>query len=126
MDVEFVTQYLQLVHGAALPPLRQANTVQGLKALVKFKKLDAEEGAFLLEAYEFLSRMENRVRIVHGLSTNQLPQDPEALRKLALRAGYGDSGGQPAEQALMTDYDRYTRRVRELFVRLVDPGSAPA
>ena len=119
VDIEFTAQYLQVVHGPALPPLRQPNTQQALKALLKFGKINSGDGAVLLEAYELLSRMENRLRIVHGLSSNQLPQRPEALRKLALRAGYQDAPGQPAETALRADYQGYTRRVREIFTRVV-------
>src|SRR5581483_12327494 len=72
MDIEFIVQYLQLIHGPAFPPLRQANTEQSLKALMKFKKLSASDGGALLIAYAFLRRLENRVRIVHGLSAHNL------------------------------------------------------
>lgn len=119
VDVEFIAQYLQVVHGPALPPLRHANTEQALKALMKFRKLDPGDGAVLLRAYEFLRRMENRVRVVHGLSAHQLPQKPEALRKLALRAGYQDAGDAAAEAALLADYRGFTRQVREVFARVV-------
>jgi glutamate-ammonia-ligase adenylyltransferase len=119
VDVEFVAQYLQVVHGPALPPLRQVNTEQALRALMKFKKLSAEDGEVLLRAYEFLSRMENRVRVVHGLSTHQLPQKAEALRKLALRVGYADAGGVAAEAALVAEYQSHTRQVRGIFNRVI-------
>jgi glutamate-ammonia-ligase adenylyltransferase len=119
VDVEFVAQYLQLVHGATLPPLRQANTEQALKALMRFRKLDEGDGTALLNAYSFLRRMENRVRIVHGLSAHRLPQKAEALRKLALRAGYTDAEGRRAEEALSTDYETCTRQTRRIFTRLV-------
>ncbi|MGD0093350.1 MAG: bifunctional [glutamate--ammonia ligase]-adenylyl-L-tyrosine phosphorylase/[glutamate--ammonia-ligase] adenylyltransferase, partial [Planctomycetota bacterium] len=96
VDIEFVAQYLQVVHGAALPPLRQPNTVQALKEQMRFGKLNREDGGILLRAYEFLTSMENRVRVVHGFSTHQLPQQAEALRKLALRTGYADAPGRSA------------------------------
>jgi len=119
VDVEFIAQFLQVVHGPALPPLRQANTEQALKALLKFKKLEPADGAVLLRAYQFLRHMENRVRVVHGLSAHQLPQKPEALRKLALRAGYGDTAERPAEAALLEEYRLCTKQVREIFARVV-------
>jgi len=115
MDIEFIVQYLQLIHGPAFPPLRHANTEQGLKALMKFKKLSATDGAALLNAYEFLRRMENRVRIVHGLSAHNLPHKEGALRKLALRAGYGDDDNGKAQDRLSKDYAAHTQRVRQIF-----------
>ena len=119
MDIEFIVQYLQLIHGPAFPPLRQSNTEQALKTLVKFKKLSATDGGTLLGAYEFLRRMENRVRIVHGLSSHKLPQKIDALRKLALRAGYADAEGKRAEERLKEDFCRHARASRDVFERLL-------
>jgi glutamate-ammonia-ligase adenylyltransferase len=119
MDIEFIVQYLQLIHGPAFPPLRQANTEQSLKALMKFKKLSAADGGALLIAYAFLRQLENRVRIVHGLSAHNLPSKPDALRKLALRAGFNDDGEIKAESALMEQYVAATQRVREIMERVI-------
>jgi glutamate-ammonia-ligase adenylyltransferase len=115
MDIEFVVQYLQLIHGPAFPPLRQANTESALKQLVNFKKIPAADGHALLEAYEFLRRMENRVRVVHGLSAHRLPGTPPAVRKLALRAGYTDGAEGSAEMQLHADFARHTSNTRVLF-----------
>lgn len=119
MDIEFIVQYLQLIHGPAFPPLRQANTEQALKTLMKFKKLSASDGGALLVAYAFLRRLENRVRIVHGLSAHNLPQKPGALRKLALRAGFSDAEGATAEAALMDQYAAATQKVRDIMQRVI-------
>jgi len=118
VDIEFLVQYFQLLHGPAFPPLRQTNTKASLKTLLKFKKLTAVEGGTLLEAYDFLSRISNRIRIVHGLSSNQLPDKPEDLQKLALSAGYMNAPGLSAGELLGGDYDRLTRAVREIFDHL--------
>ena len=118
MDIEFIVQYLQLIHGPAFPPLRHANTENGLRALMKFKKLSAADATTLLNAYEFLRRMENRVRIVHGLSAHNLPDKPDALRKLALRAGYSDQDDWKAEDLLKNDYANHTQQVRQIFQRI--------
>ncbi|MCW8129931.1 MAG: bifunctional [glutamate--ammonia ligase]-adenylyl-L-tyrosine phosphorylase/[glutamate--ammonia-ligase] adenylyltransferase [Planctomycetota bacterium] len=119
VDIEFLVQYLQLIHGPAFPPLRQANTKEALKAMIKHKKIAAADGTLLLEAYEFYCRMANRVRIVHGLSANRLPSTKEELQKLALRALYIDAPGKTAGEQLMDDFTRYTTEVRAVFERLV-------
>lgn len=120
MDVEFVVQYLQLIHGPAFPPLRQANTERALKTLLNFKKIDADDGKSLLEAYEFLRRIENRVRVVHGLSAHRLPNTDAALRKLALRTGYADADeAGSAESLLLADFERHTGNARKVFERVM-------
>jgi glutamate-ammonia-ligase adenylyltransferase len=126
MDIEFIVQYLQLIHGPAFPPLRQASTDQALRGLLKFKKINPEDGQALMSAYEFLRRMENRVRVVHGLSEHKLPQDQDALRKLATRAGYEDRGSLRAEEILQADYRRHSQHTRAIFERLVGRVERPA
>jgi [glutamine synthetase] adenylyltransferase / [glutamine synthetase]-adenylyl-L-tyrosine phosphorylase len=121
MDVEFIAQYLQLLHGPEYPPLRQASTEQALRGLMKFRKLSEDDGKALLTAHEFLRRMENRVRVVHGLSAHKLPQSKDALRKLALRAGYDDHDALPAEEKLAANYLTHSTTVRAIFERLVGP-----
>ena len=123
MDIEFIAQYLQLIHGSSFPPLRHTNTEQALKALVKFGKLGASDGQTLLQGYHFLRTMENRVRIVHGLSAHTLPAKPEAIRKLALRAGFTDTDGKNAGTILLELYHRHTGQVREIFERVTLKGS---
>jgi glutamate-ammonia-ligase adenylyltransferase len=115
MDIEFVVQYMQLIYGPAFPPLRQANTEVALKQLVNFKKIAVTDGTALLHAYEFLRRIENRVRVVHGLSAHRLPHTPSAVRKLALRAGFIDSAEGPAEMQLQSEFARHTRNARAIF-----------
>ena len=119
VDLEFLVQFLQLVHGPAFPPLRQPNTKEALLALLKHKRIPEADGGVLLEAYDFLCRMANRVRIVHGLSANKLPSKPEELQKLALRALYLDAPGVTAGEQLSADYRKYTDGVREIFERIV-------
>jgi glutamate-ammonia-ligase adenylyltransferase len=119
MDIEFLAQYLQLMHGPAYPPLRQANTEQSLRTLQKFKKLAPSDATALLASYDFLRKLENRVRIVHGLSAHKLPSKPDALRKLALRAGYKDDSEKTAEGLLAGDFQRHTRTAREIFFKVV-------
>jgi len=119
VDIEFLVQYLQLVHGPAFPPLRQTNTKEALQALLKFKKILPADGDVLLKAYDFFSRMANCVRVVHGLSANRLPSKPEELQKLALRVPYQDQPGRGARAQLMDDYKTYTQQVRGIFEKLV-------
>ncbi len=119
VDIEFLVQFLQLKHGPALPKLRQANTREALGVLQKHRLLTQPDAQALTEALEFFSLLGNRVRIVHGLSAHTLPQKPEDLQKLALRAGYFDAPGRTAGESLLDEFQRRTVQVREIFERVV-------
>jgi glutamate-ammonia-ligase adenylyltransferase len=116
VDVEFIVQYLQLIHGPSFPPLRQTSTQAALRALETFGRLTAAEAKTLREGYAFLVLLENRLRIVHGLSADRLPESREALRALARRVGYD---GENAAERLAVDVNECRCNVRGLFAQLV-------
>jgi glutamate-ammonia-ligase adenylyltransferase len=114
VDVEFLVQYLQLVHGRRLPSLRQRATADALAALAQKGVLPAEEARVLAESYAFLRRLENRMRIVHDRSIHEITNRPGALDALARRLGYhGDGAG----AQLFADYREHTERIRAGYAR---------
>jgi glutamate-ammonia-ligase adenylyltransferase len=114
VDVEFLTQYLLLIHGPTVPSVRLRATADALTALAAAGLLDATDARLLGESYAFLRRLENRLRIVHDRSIQQISDRPEELTKLARRLGYdGDDGG----ARLFADYRLHTERVRALYAR---------
>jgi glutamate-ammonia-ligase adenylyltransferase len=114
VDVEFVTQYLQLCHGGVDARLRARGTFDALTALTAAGILTEDLGQTLSEAYVFLRRLENRLRIVQDRSISELRSDPLEIDKLARRMGYHEpSGGSGAR--LLADYLRHTGRVRDLY-----------
>ena len=114
VDVEFLVQYLQLVHGPRLPSLRQRATADALAALAQEGVLAAEDARVLAESYAFLRRLENRMRIVHDRSIQEISDRPGALDTLARRLGYhGDGGG----ERLLADYRAHTERIRARYAR---------
>ncbi|HXU70622.1 MAG TPA: bifunctional [glutamate--ammonia ligase]-adenylyl-L-tyrosine phosphorylase/[glutamate--ammonia-ligase] adenylyltransferase [Polyangia bacterium] len=114
VDVEFLVQYLQLVHGPRLPSLRQRATVDALAALAREGVLPAEEARTLAESYAFLRRLENRLRIVHDRSIQQITDRAGELGTLARRLGYH---GADAGARLLADYRAHTERIRALYAR---------
>ena len=113
VDVEFIAQYLQLCHGGADARLRVRSTFDALTALTAAGILAGDAGQALAEAYVFLRRLENRLRIVQDRSISELRSDPLAIDKLARRMGYHEPSGGGAR--LLADYLRHTGRVRELY-----------
>ena len=91
-DVEFVVQFLQLLHGAALPELRERNTLRALAALERASCLRASERQALEDAYVYLRTIEHRLQLFADRQTHELPGDDEGLEILARKLGYRGSG----------------------------------
>lgn len=87
-DVEFVVQFLQLLHGGDCPDVRHANTLQALTRLESVGCLTAEERGIMDDTYRFLRSVEHRLQILFDRQTHQLPRGIEELRTLAIRMGY--------------------------------------
>jgi glutamate-ammonia-ligase adenylyltransferase len=89
-DVEFATQFLQLLNGGDLPDIRQRNTLKALQALEGVGCLTDQEYQVLYDTYRFLRKTEHRLQLLFDLQTHRLPTEQEELRQLALRMGYVD------------------------------------
>lgn len=116
VDVEFATQYLQLIHGGARPSVRTANTLEGIAALEASGVLAPADARTLREGYLFHRRVENRLRLVHGHSLSHLPTFGRPLALLARRLGY--VGAEPGA-AFLADYRARAAEVREAYARLL-------
>lgn len=118
-DVEFVIQFLQLLHGADLPSVRTGNTLDAIAGLEQAGCLTHTESAYLQESYNFLRKLEHRLQIMFDLQTHTIPQDAGEIQKLAVRMGYHDSPGKPASEAFEADYHRFTFRNRQIINHLL-------
>lgn len=87
-DVEFVVQFLQLLHGGQYPEVRHANTLSAMARLEQVGCLTAEERGIMEDTYRFLRRVEHRLQIMFDRQTHQMPRDLEEQRILAVRMGY--------------------------------------
>jgi glutamate-ammonia-ligase adenylyltransferase len=123
VDVEFIAQYLQLLHGGERPALRQSNTLRSLEALKREGVLTGEDFAVLADGYKFLRRLENKLRLIHDQSINELSNDRAYLTKLARRLGYPERPRRP-DEVFLADYRAATRRIREVFNRILCPEPA--
>jgi glutamate-ammonia-ligase adenylyltransferase len=123
VDVEFLVQYLQLLHGGSCPSLQAHNTLDALKALRHETVLSKTDYRLLASGYQFLRRLENRLRLVHDQSIHAFSGDTATLAKLARRLGYQQD---QAGQRLMTDYHNATENIRAIFDRyLAQENKAP-
>jgi glutamate-ammonia-ligase adenylyltransferase len=119
VDVEFIAQYLQLLHGRKNLSLRCRNTVEALEILRNENLLSEKDCEDLVNGYKFLRRLENKLRLVHDQSINQLTSEPLYLAKLALHLGYSNATGR-AEQLFKDEYARTTQTIRDIFERILN------
>jgi glutamate-ammonia-ligase adenylyltransferase len=116
VDVEFAAQFLQLAHGHDHPSIRSGSTPVALRKLRGAGLLREAEFEALAEGYDFLRRVELRLRIVHDFGVDHLPAEGAPLRQLARRLGY--AGPDPGARFL-ADYGRVTAAVRRAFEAVV-------
>lgn len=114
VDVEFITQYLQLLHAGSVKELRQQGTIGLLQCLAANNLIDVEDAERLISGYRFLRRLENRLRLLYDQSINELSTQPSVLRKVAVSLGYGTSG-KKAEVEFLDTYQQITDGIRILL-----------
>jgi len=112
VDIEFIVQMLQLVHGGREPAVRGTGTLPGLVALHAVGVLSAERRAFLERAYRTLRSIEGRLRLLDAAGRHDFPAEPDEQRKLAHLLGYE----RPDE--LVSDVQAVTARTRAEFERI--------
>jgi glutamate-ammonia-ligase adenylyltransferase len=123
VDVEFAVQYLLLKHGCRYPELRTTSTVVALKEIRTLGLLKEGDAETLLNGYKFLRKLENRLRIIHDYSVNDLGGPKSYINKLARRLGYDPKLKNPGE-SLISDYEDTTSRIRDCYDRILGEGTA--
>ena len=118
-DIEFVIQFLQLLHGADLPDTRSGNTMEAIVQLEQVGCLSNLERTLLLENYQFLRKIEHRLQIMFDLQTHMLPEGRQEVRKLALRMGYADTVERSALVAFEQEYRDKTQLNRKILDHLL-------
>ncbi len=120
-DLEFIVQYLVLVHACRHAELLVPNFWDALAALKRHGILDSEVHNELCGAYDFLRTVEGRLRLIHNRAVSELPENPAELKRLARRLDDGSAISERAVELFLADARRITRRIREHFDRIVVP-----
>jgi glutamate-ammonia-ligase adenylyltransferase len=121
VDVEFVVQYLQLAYGRDFPAIHSTNTIEALQAIKDCSLIPEADVDILMNGYICLRRLENRLRIVHDYSMNDLGGSWEYLNKLARRLGYDPSLQHPGE-VMMKGYEEITGAIRRVYDNILGKG----
>jgi [glutamine synthetase] adenylyltransferase / [glutamine synthetase]-adenylyl-L-tyrosine phosphorylase len=110
-DIEFVAQYLQLIHGAAHPEIRSRTTLIALTRLGAAGFLSARDSRILSDGYVFLRTIEHYLQMMHYRQTHALPDASEAQKQLARRLGF------EGEKALVSRYEQHRAAIRSVYLR---------
>jgi glutamate-ammonia-ligase adenylyltransferase len=115
MDIDFLTHYLQLLHGHDLTSLRTSSTRKALRTLSEAGKIDNEVSELLLEAYDYLKTVESHVRVFDMKSISTFSKDADKIAGLVRSMDYLDDNTQDATKIFMDEYRNTTQRVRQIF-----------
>ncbi|RMH79344.1 MAG: glutamine synthetase adenylyltransferase, partial [Calditrichaeota bacterium] len=118
-DVEFVTQFLQLLQGQEHSEIRNRNTLDALARLAASGLLPMEDYRVLADGYTFLRSVEHALQIMHNRQVHRLPESAREMAYLARRLGF--SGAQLDEQ-LHTRYREHREAIREVYQRYIEQG----
>src|SRR6266498_5168464 len=86
-EIEFIVQALQLIHGARHPFLQETSMLRALRALRELDLLPRGEVLTLDKTYRFLRRVEHRLQIEAEQQTHTVPEETDALGRLARKIG---------------------------------------
>jgi len=119
-EIEFVVQALQLLHGARHAFLQETSTLKALPVLADLELLPHREARTLEDAYRFLRRVEHRLQIEAEQQTHTVPENSEALLRLAGSLGFSSTA--EFNDAL----HGHTQKVRAIFRRVISAPNGAA
>jgi len=108
-DVEFVTQYLQLIHGGTNHHLRKRSTLQAIRRLHKYGIISTTEFRVLTDGYIFLRTIEHFLQLMHYQQTHTLPESAPAIQNLARRLGFEST------EIFLQKYTQNSLAIRAIF-----------
>ena len=121
VDIEFLTQMLQLTHGHHCARLRRRETLKALDALHKENILSRREYRALADGYLFLRRLDHRLRLERDQSIDAFEAEPGRLQSIARALGYkGDRSrmhNSKSGEKLLRDYQKKREQIRAYYER---------
>jgi glutamate-ammonia-ligase adenylyltransferase len=120
VDVEFLTQALQLVYGHGHPEVRRPGTVAALRALGRVGALAPDVVLSLLDHHRFLRRVSAGLRLLSARPPDTLELAGPMPARAAAALGY------PSRDAFLKDYRARTEAVRALYTEVMTRGGDAA
>ena len=114
-DIEFVTQFLQLLHGGLISELRRPNTLDALIRLSNFDVIHAAEYRLLTGGYILLRTIEHSLQLMHNKQTHVLPTDERQLNCLARRLDF------PSSELFLEHCETWCGQIRGIYNKFIQP-----
>jgi glutamate-ammonia-ligase adenylyltransferase len=112
-DVEFLVELLQIRFGASHSSIRHSNVWSALEAMKLCGLVSATEHFELTSAYDFLFRVQARLRIVKNLAIDTIPEKTDEVTKLARRLGF-------ELVAFQETLSRHQKIVRQHYLQILE------
>ena len=113
VDVEFITQAIQMTHGRLKPAIRSPHTVTALSEIGRAGLLPEDEAEALAGHYRFLRRVSADLRLFGARPADTLEPAGPIPARLAKSLGF------PSRKEFLEEYKRRTAWVRALYDRVV-------
>lgn len=118
-EIEFIIQSFQILRGARAPQLRERTSLRALPLLAKAKLFTDAEAAALADAYRFLRNVEHRLQMEMELQTHTIPDEEQALVRLARSMGFAT-----VEKFFATEQE-HTAAVRRIYEAVLVNAERP-
>jgi glutamate-ammonia-ligase adenylyltransferase len=127
VDLEYGVQVLQIMYGEKDLRLRTPRIQEALQAMADAEVCPVMEAARLSEAYVFLRRLINGLRMLRGSARDLFLPEPDSdeFEHLARRMEYIRKGGLESGQRLRLDMETHMASVRLFVNRYFGPESLP-
>ena len=112
LDVEYLTQAMQLKHGRSFPQLQNTKTIQALRELGRKSIIKKQESKVLQKNYIFLRLIENGLRLIYDDATNLLDfkrVQQNTILQLLKHQGYSVNNLREAVESA-------TKEIREIYL----------
>jgi len=119
VDIEFLAQALQLVHGRDHVEARRFATTAALAGLARAGALEPTAAAELAERYRFLRRVSASLRLLGARPSDTLELAGPMPARVATALDY------PSRQAFLDAYRQQTTAVRAAYDTLLAPTAGP-
>ncbi|KPL12026.1 hypothetical protein AMJ85_02250 [candidate division BRC1 bacterium SM23_51] len=115
VDLEFIAQYVQIIHANERDSLSQAVPREVFVIAAEEGWLGRAEAESLTDDYEFLRRLETDVRLVLESRQTCFPADSARLEALIHAPGRQPS----SPESLRSEFEQVTQRVRRRFTQIL-------
>lgn len=118
-DIEYVIQFLQLLHGADQPEVRCTGTLEAIQRLQSSGCLTAEEESILENNYRYLRQIEHHLQIMFDRQTHTLPDSESELNEFATRIELSATTAEQAGAELRQQLQHRTTQNRKILDHLL-------